>query len=84
MKKLMESISWPMVLLLVGALMSGVGAFFLTSYQKADKAKFEQELRIKSDEIAELNKTILPRLREEIAFVISYCLRPQTEGSPRL
>jgi hypothetical protein len=48
-------------LILLGAILSATGAFWVAYRQQRaaiDRANFERELRAKSDEIAELNRTI--------------------------
>ena len=46
---------YPVILVFIGAIIAAVGALW-TSLQQA---QFERELRAKSDEIAELNRTIV-------------------------
>ncbi len=61
----MEFLNLPMMLIVIGALLSAFGAFLATYRQNQEQIKsanqrveFESALRAKSDEIAELNKTI--------------------------
>jgi hypothetical protein len=56
----------PATLVLVGAILSAIGAFWAASKQQRlvtqaaqERARFEQELRAKSDEIASLNRQIV-------------------------
>src|SRR5262245_49338891 len=74
--RLTEYLSLPMILLLLGAILSAAGAFIATYKQNREKAQsaiqraqFESELRAKSDEIAELNRTIA----KSITGGDSYC-----------
>lgn len=61
----MKILDLPMLLVLIGAVLSAVGAFWANYKQNQEKvqsaierAQFEKELRAKSDEIAGLNKQI--------------------------
>ncbi len=65
MSRISEYLSVPMILILLGAILSAIGAFVATYRQNEDKvqsasqrAQFETELRKKSEEITALNKTI--------------------------
>lgn len=65
MLKMPEYLSIPTIIVFLGALLSGIGAFWAAVKQSKDSAKtaqerleFEKELRSKSEEIAELNKKI--------------------------
>ena len=60
-----QYLNLPMILVLVGGLLAATGAFMATLKQNQEKlasaterAKFESDLRAKSEEIAELNKKI--------------------------
>ncbi len=65
MIRLTNYLTLPMVLVLLGGILSAVGAFVATMRQNQEKAQsasqraeFEKDLRQKSEEIAELNKQI--------------------------
>ena len=65
MSQITEYLSLPMLLILLGTILSATGAFLATYKQNQEKAQsavqraqFESELRGKSDEIAELNRQI--------------------------
>ncbi len=52
--------NWPAILLFVAAIIGAIGAFWASNNQ----AKFEQELRKKSDEVAELNRLLATKSDE--------------------
>lgn len=57
----MDYVAFPMILIFVGAISSAVGAFWTAARQVKSanqRADFEKELRLKTEEIAELNKQI--------------------------
>lgn len=55
MKSILQTLWGPPGLILLGAILSAIGALWVSQ----QKAQFERELRTKSDEIAELNKEIV-------------------------
>ena len=72
----MQYLSFPMILVLLGAILSAIGVFLATVRQNQEKtqsavqrAQFESELRAKSEEIAKLNRAIA----ESITGGDSYC-----------
>lgn len=65
MSRFFEYLTLPMSLVLIGGILSVIGAFLATHRETEEKeksanqrVKFEQELRSKTEEISELNKTI--------------------------
>lgn len=74
--KMSEYLSLPMVLVALGAILSATGGFIATYRQNHEKvesalakAESEKELRLRSDEIAELNK----KIAQSITGGDSYC-----------
>jgi cell division protein FtsL len=76
MKRFMENLNLPMLLIFLGAILSAIGTIYATIKQNQEKlqsatqkAEFERELRLKTEEIAELNKNIA----ETLTGGNSYC-----------
>lgn len=74
--KLIPTVTLPMVLILAGAITAAVGTFLLYARQNSDRlkaaeerARFETELRAKSDEIAALNQ----KIADSVTGGDSYC-----------
>jgi len=72
-----------MILVLGGAILSALGTFFATLSEKQEKlqsanqrARFESELRTKSDEIASLNREIAASITGGDSFPIAMYMRP--------
>ena len=72
----LNPILWPSVLLAIGAVFSICGALWAASEQ----ARFEHELRIKSEEIAALNRTIVATVTGGDTFPYLLIGRPGTES----
>ena len=73
----------PMLLVLGGTILSAAGAFFATLSEKQEKlqsanerARFESELRSKSDEIASLNREIAASITGGDSFPIAMYMPP--------
>jgi|LQYC01.1.fsa_nt_gi hypothetical protein len=64
MKSLLQTLWTPTGFLILGAILTTIGAVLAAQ----QKAAFERELRIKSDEIATLNKEIVKILRSDGSF----------------
>jgi hypothetical protein len=78
MKTILQILWGPAGLILLGAILSAIGA--LWAFQQ--KASFERELRVKSDEIAELNKEIVKSVigGDSFCYLTIMSLDPRTNS----
>ena len=83
MSRMPVYLTFPMLLVLGGAILSALGAFFATLSERQEKlqsatqrARFEGELRAKSDEIASLNREIAASITGGDSFPIAMYMPP--------
>lgn len=83
MSRMPVYLTLPMLLVLCGTILSAAGVFFATLSEKQEKlqsaterARFESELRSKSDEIASLNREIAASITGGDSFPIAMYMPP--------
>jgi len=87
-KTMVEYLEVPMILTFLGALLAAIGAIWASVRQNEEKigsakerVAFEQELRAKSDEIAELNRTVSSNVTGGDSYCYLFISNPSKRNS---